>query len=222
MFRHFDEELRELTDNLDTMGRLTEEAIKNAVQALEDRNSSLAKQVIETDSKIDELELAIDEHCIDMIARYQPVASDLRFITIGMKINAELERIADIAGNVAERVTEIGDESLINPLIDIPKLSNIAQTMVRQAIESFVKKDASMAEKVVMKDKEANKLRDAIQSELMDNYMTKDCLTVRQGVPLLLIARHLERICDHIVNIAEDVIYMVNATVIRHHHEKIS
>ncbi len=179
------------------------------------------KEVIDADDKIDELELAIDEKCIDLIARHQPMAGDLRFIATGMKINAELERIADLAVDISQRVLELVDKPVLKPLIDIPKLSIIAQNMVRDAIDAFVKKDVELAKKVVFSDSEADKLRNLVQGELINDYMEKDPSTAPRAVPLLLIARHLERICDHATNIAEDVIYMVEAKVVKHHPEEL-
>jgi len=181
----------------------------------------MAKKIIENDDKIDEFELLIDEKCIDLIARYQPMAKDLRFITTGMKLNNELERIADIAMDIAQRTLEIIDKPLLKPLIDIPKLSEIAQNMVKMAIDAFVRSDIQLAKKVLLSDPDADKLRNLIQKELVEDYMVKDGSTAPRAVQLLLIARFLERICDHATNIAEDVIYMVQAEVVRHHPEKL-
>lgn len=222
MERHFDEELKTLYKDILKMGIMTQEAIYKSIEALKNRDKQGAKQVIDTDDKIDELELVIDEKCIDLIARHQPMAGDLRFITTGMKINAELERIADLAVDISQRVLEIVDKPILKPLIDIPKLSVIAQNMVRDAIDAFVKKDVELAKKVVLSDSEADKLRNLVQDELINDYMAKDSGTAPRAVPLLLIARHLERICDHTTNIAEDVIYMVEGKVIKHHPEELA
>jgi len=221
MERHFDAELKELHKDILKMAVLAQEAIHESIEALKDRDKEKAKQVIDKDKKIDELELLIDEKCIDLIARYQPLASDLRFVTTGMKINAELERIADIAVDISERVLELVEMPLLKPLIDIPKLSTIAQNMVRNAIDAFIKKDVELAKKVVLSDSEADELRDRVQNELINDYMARDISSASRAVPLLLIARFLERICDHTTNIAEDVIYMVEAKVVRHHPEEL-
>lgn len=221
MERHLDAELKELHKEILKMGALAEEAIFKSVEALKNRDKGQAQEVINADSRIDELELVIDERCIDLIARYQPLASDLRFITTGMKLNAELERIADLAVDISQRVLELADKPLLKPLIDIPKLSEIAQKMVHDSIESFVKRDADLARKVVLSDPEADKLRNLVQEELINDYMARDPQAATRGVPLLLIARHLERICDHATNIAEDIIYMVQAKVVKHHPEKL-
>lgn len=221
MQRHLDEELKELHKEILKMGVMAQEAIFKSVEALKNRDKAMAQEVIGSDNKIDELELSIDEKCIDLVARYQPMAGDLRFITTGMKINAELERIADLAVDISQRVLDLADKPLLKPLIDIPKLSSIAQSMVRDAIDAFVKKDAVLARKVVLEDSQADSLRNRVADELVNDYMAKDPGTVDRAVPLLLIARHLERICDHTTNIAEDVIYMVEAEVVRHHPERL-
>jgi phosphate transport system protein len=221
MERHLDQEFKELNKDILKMGAYTEEAIFKSVDALKNRDKELAKSIIDSDNNIDKLELAIDERCIDLIARYQPMAKDLRFITTGMKINAELERIADIAVDIAQRTLEIADKPLLKPLVDIPKLAAVAQGMVKMAIDSFVKGDIKFAKNVLLSDPEADNLRNLIQKELVEDYMLKDASTAPRAVQLLLIARFLERICDHATNIAEDVIYMVQAEVVRHHPEKL-
>ena len=221
MERHLDQELKELNKDILKMGAYTEEAIFKSVEALKNRDKALAKSVIDNDVNIDKLELTVDERCIDLIARYQPMAKDLRFITTGMKINSELERIADIAVDIAQRTLEIVDKPLLKPLVDIPKLAEVAQDMVKVAIDSFVKGDIGLAKNVLLSDPEADNLRNLIQKELIEDYMLKDASTAPRAVQLLLIARFLERISDHTTNIAEDVIYMVQAEVVRHHPEKI-
>lgn len=221
MERHFDEELKELHKELLKMGVMTQEAIYKSIEALKNRDKAMANEVIASDDKIDQLELIIDERCIDSIARHQPMAGDLRFITTGMKVNAELERIADLAVDISQRVLELADKSLLKPLVDIPKLSAIAQGMVRDAIDAFVNKDAELARKVVLSDSEADKLRNLVQDELINDFMAKDCKSAPRAVPLLLITRHLERICDHATNIAEDIVYMVEGKVVKHHPEEL-
>lgn len=221
MERYLDEELKELQKDILKIGVMTQEEIFNSIEALKNRDRNLAKEVINADTKIDEMELVIDDKCIDLIARYQPMARDLRFITTGMKINAELERIADLAVDIAQRVLDLVDKPLLKPLIDIPKLATIAQNMVRDAIDAFVNRDVEMAKRVVLEDPEADKLRDLVTDELVNDFMAKDPSTVSRAVPLLLISRHLERICDHTTNIAEDVIYMVEGKVVKHHPEQL-
>lgn len=222
MERHFDEELKDLHKDILKMAIMAQQAIHKSIEALTNRNKLQAQEVIDSDVKIDELELAIDEKCIDLIARHQPMAGDLRFIATGMKVNAELERIADLAVDISQRVLELVDKPILKPLIDIPKLSTVAQNMIRDAIDAFVKKDIELAKKVVLSDAEADRLRNLVQEELINDYMARDASTAPRAVPLLLIARHLERICDHTTNIAEDVIYMVQGKVVKHHPEELS
>lgn len=219
MERHFDEELKELNKELLKMATLAQESIYKATESLKRQGEAMARAVIDDDKKIDELELAIDERALDLLALRQPVALDLRFITTGMKVNAELERIADLAVDIAQRVLELVKEPMLKPLEDIPKLSAIAQGMVKESIDSFVNKDVELAKKVVLSDCEADNLKNALQKELVYDYILKDATTAPRAVALLLISRHLERICDHATNIAEDVIYMVQAKVARHHPE---
>lgn len=221
MERHFDAELKELHKEILKMGALAEESIFKSIEALKNQDKVAAQELIDADNRIDELEISIDERCIDLIARYQPMAGDLRFITTGMKLNSELERIADLAVDICQRVLELADKPLLKPLIDIPKLSAVAQRMVHNTIDSFIKKDVVLAKKVILSDSEADELRNLVQKELINDYMARDTSTASRAVPLLLIARHLERICDHATNIAEDVVYMVEAKVVKHHPQEL-
>jgi phosphate transport system protein len=221
MQRHFDEELKSLNAQILRMGAMTEEAIMDSVKALKQQDKEMALKVVNSDKRIDMMELEIEERCLEMLALHQPAAIDLRFITTALKLNNELERIADLAVDVAQRVLEIVDKPLLKPLVDIPKLCVIAQNMVRQSIDAFVNRDIDLARNVVLSDSEADKLKSLVQNELINDFMAKDGSTAPRAVPLLLIARHLERICDHATNIAEDVIYMVQAKVVKHHPEKL-
>ncbi len=221
MGQHFEKELKDLNSDILKMGVFAEESIYRSVDALKNRDKNMAQVVIKNDQLIDEQELMIDEKCLDLIARHQPMARDLRFITTGMKINAELERIADIAVDIAQRTLEIVDKPILKPLVDIPRLAAVAQNMIKLSIDAFVKGDIALAKKVLSSDSEADQLRNAIQKELIEDYMVKDGTTAPRAVQLLLIARFLERICDHTTNIAEDVIYMVQAEVVKHHPEKL-
>ena len=221
MGRHFREELEQLNSDLLKMDALVEEAVAKAIAALRDRDPKAAQEVIDHDTRVDELELVIDDRCLDLIARYQPMASDLRFITTGMRLNGELERIADIAVDIAERVIFMAGEPLLKPLVDIPRLTAVAQKMVKMAIDAFIARDIEIAKQVLFLDPEADTLRDAIHKELVEEYMVKEPSTTPRAVQLLLIARFLERVCDHATYIAEDVIYMVNAEVVKHHPERL-
>ncbi len=222
MERHFDHELDELNKNILKMGALVQEAIFKSIESLKTLDKDMATLVIDNDRVIDDCELKIDEECLVLLALRQPMAFDLRFITMAMKITTDLERIADLAADIAMRVLELVDKPLVKPLIDIPKLTELAKMMIKDAIDSFVNKDPDLAGKVILIDKEADRLRDIVQRELINDYILKDKSSIPRCIPLLLIARHLERICDHATNIAEDVIYMVKAKVVKHHPEKLN
>ena len=221
MKRHFDDDLQAFHSNLLKMANMTERAINGALEALKTQDSARAEKAIRGDNRIDSMELIIEEQGIDLLALHQPMASDLRMITTGLKINSELERIADLGVNICERVIEIVEQPVLKPLIDIPLLAEQAKLMVREAIDSFVNKDEALAKKVILMDNEADRLKKIIQDELLNDYIVKDGTTAPRAVPLILIARDLERICDHATYIAEDVIFMINATVIKHHRDQL-
>ncbi|MEI6092343.1 MAG: phosphate signaling complex protein PhoU [bacterium] len=219
--RHFDEELQELNSKILKIASLSEESIFLAIEALKKRDSEIAQNIIINDVKVDEFELAIEDFSIELLARRQPLASDLRFITTGMRINAELERIADLSVNIAHRVMDLCKQPTLKPLVHIPMLGDLAIRMVKGSIDSFVNRDLEAARLVIKQDGEANTLRTIIQKELVEEYMIKDCSTVPRAISLFLVAQHLERICDHAKYIAEDVIYLVSARSIKHKHEGI-
>jgi phosphate transport system protein len=219
--RHFDQELKKLNNDILKMAALAEESIYKAVNSLIERDKEKAKAVIKADNKIDELELVIEERAIDLLALRQPMARDLRFIATAMKLNAELERIADLSVNICQRVLELAGQPLLKPLIDIPKLSQVACKMVKDVIDAFVNRDEELAKKVILADPQADELRNLVYEELINDYMVKDGSCSPRAVPLLLVARHLERICDHATYIAEDIIYMIQAEIVRHHPEKL-
>ena len=221
MERHFDEELDNFNKHLLKMAALTEEAIHKSIEAIRNGDKNIAGKVIEEDQQIDKLEIKIEQMGIDLLARRQPLAVDLRFITTGMRINSELERIADLAVNISQRAIELADQPLLKPLVDTTKLAELARRMVRDAIDSFVNTDENLASQVILSDPEADRYRNLICEELINDYMVKDGSTSTRAVPLILVARHLERICDHATYISEDVIYMVRATVVKHHPEKL-
>ena len=170
---------------------------------------------------MDSLELVIDDKCLDLIALHQPMAGDLRFITTAIKLNAELERIGDLAVDVAQRALELAGKPELKPLVDIPRLAEIAKRMTGDAVKAFLEGDTALAKKVILSDSEADELKRAVEKELVYDYMVKDGSTADRAVPLLLAARHLERVCDHAVSMAEDIIYMVSAVVVRHHPEEL-
>lgn len=221
MQRHLDAELDDLKRELLRMGSFAEKAILESIEALKQLSPEMANRMIENDRAIDELENEIDEKCLDLLALQQPMAVDLRFITMVMKISTDLERIADLAVDIAQRVLELSGKPMLKPLIDIPKLTEIAKQMIKDSLSAFLNKDAGLAKKVILLDAEADKLRNLVQQELIEDFMMKNSATVTRAVPLLLITRHLERMCDHATNIAEDIIYMFQAKVVKHHPEKL-
>ena len=221
MQRHFDEELQQLKNDILKMGALAQEAIINSVDSLKNRDKAAAQKVLDADIEMDKLELFIDDKCLDLIALHQPMARDLRFITTAIKLNAELERIGDLAVDVAQRALAISDKPLLKPLVDIPRLAEVAQRMTGEAIQAFISGDTELAKKVILSDPEADTLKRGVEKELIYDYMMKDGTTADRAVPLLLAARHLERVCDHAVSMAEDIIYMVSAVVVRHHPEEL-
>ena len=219
MERHFDEELHELNNLLMNMSSLAEKAIQNAVKALSERNGDLAEETIRSDDAVDMLEVQIDEMCIRLLALYQPVATDLRFITSALEINKDLERIGDQAVNIAERTQEIIKLPIIKPLIDIPRLAELSQLMVKDSITSLVNKDEALAIDVCKRDDEVDKINEQIFRELL-TYMMEDTKVITRAVELILVGRHLERIADHATNIAECVIYLLKGEWIKHHMGK--
>lgn len=223
MDRHLDDELQQLKQNLLKMASLSEKAIHDSCEALKGINKDLAKSVIEHDEQIDEMEINNEEHAIELLALFQPMAKDLRFIVTAMHINAELELIADLTVNICQRVLELSEkgEPLLAPLNDLPHLADSAKWMVKNAIDAFVNNDEPLAEKVILSDTQSNKLRSAIIERLVDGFIVKDGKTAPRAIPLLLVARDLERICDRATYIAEEVIYMIQARVIKHHREDL-
>jgi len=221
MQRHFDADLNKLSQDLLKMAVLTEEAIANAVQALRDQDEVLAQSVIDNDARIDEMEIMIEAQGIDLLALHQPMAIDLRLITTGMHINSELESMADMAVNIAYKVSQLCGQPLLKPLMDIPRLSDTTRKMVRAVIDAFINRSEDMAKEVIAMEEDADSLRNSISKKLIYDFMVKDGSTAPRAVALLLITRDLERICDYATNIAEDVVYMVRAQVVKHHHEKL-
>jgi phosphate transport system protein len=219
MERHFDEELARLKRNILLMGSLVEISIFESIEALKELDCDRASEVIQSDRAIDEFEVKNVKTCVDLLALHQPMAVDLRFITMAMQINTDLERMADLAVDIAQRVLELAGEPLLKPLVDIPKLSLIATEMTKDVISAFLNEDVELAKKVILRDSEADELRNLVQTELIEDYMSRDCASIPRAVPLLLVARHLERICDHATNIAEDIIYMIEAKMVKHHLE---
>ncbi len=209
-------ELNKLKENLLKMAGLAEKAISNAIEALVKRDTGLAEATIREDEKINKLELVLDEQCLKLLALHQPVAADLRFITSAMRINTELERIGDQAVNIAERIISLNQEPQLKPYIDLPRMAEITQSMVKDVLDAFVNGDAKLARSVCERDDEVDALNDQVFRELL-TYMISDPKTITRSVHLMIVSRCMERIADHATNIAEGVIFMVKALVIKHH-----
>jgi len=211
----FDDELQHLKEKLLKMGSLVEDAIKNSIHALVDRDNLLAQKVIDNDRLVNTLDVEIDEESIRLIALRQPKATDLRFITMAMKITTDLERMGDFAVNIAERAIELNEEPVLKPYIDIPKMRAIAQGMIRDALNAFVKKDKQLAMDVIMRDDQVDDLKRDVLQELA-LFMAQDPSTVSRAMKVSFVAQYLERVADHATNIAEMVIYLVDGKIIRH------
>jgi phosphate transport system protein len=217
--RPFDEELTELKEKLLEMASRAEEQIGLAVRSLKDRERDMACQVLDREEAINRLDIEIDAMVMRMLALRQPMAADLRFITSAMKISSDLERIGDLAVNIAERTLELLKFPQLKPLIDIPRMAETAQGMVRDALNAFISGDADLARDVCQRDDQVDQLNGQIFRELL-TFMMEDPQTIPRAVDLLLVGRHLERIADHATNIGEDVIYMVKGKTIKHHIEE--
>jgi phosphate transport system protein len=213
--RHLAEELDELKARLLTMGGLAEERLRTAVRGLVERNHELLVDVIGGDSRIDALQMEIDRRCFTLIALYQPVAIDLRTVVSALKINADLERVGDFAVNIAEVAQRYLLHPPVKPLIDLPRMGELALRMLREALDAFVTRDVNLAQSVLRQDDWLDAFKEQIFREVL-TYMLGDSRTIEPGIDLILMSRHLERVGDHATNIAEDVIFIVEARDVRH------
>lgn len=219
MERHFEVELNTLKERLLIMGSTAETMIHVAIKGLIERDEKVLNEVFTLEQTVNELHIEIDERCLLLLALRQPIAVDLRLITSAIKINTDLERIGDQAVNIAQNTIQLLKEPLLKPLIDTPRMAQIAAAMVKDALDSFVKKDVELARSVVKRDDQVDQLKDQIFRELL-TYMLSNPSTITRAIDHILISRNLERIADHATNIAEDVIFMVSAKDIRHHAEE--
>lgn len=219
MERKFDEELKKLNEKLLNMAGLAEEQIATAIKGLKDRRKELAEDVLRKEENVNIYDIEVDELCMKLLALRQPMAGDLRLITSAMKIGSELERIGDLAVNIAERTLDLLKYPLLKPLIDIPRMASIAEEMVRDSINAFIQRDEKLARSVCERDDEVDSLNDQIFRELL-TYMMESHANIHRAVGLILVGRHLERIADHATNIGEDVIYLVKGKTIKHHIEE--
>jgi len=213
--RHYEEELRELHLKILEMGGFVEKQIANAMMALADRDDALAKLTIERDHTANRMDVEIDEVCLRLLALHQPAARDLRLITTALKITVDLERIGDMAVNLSERVLELNLEPQLKPFIDIPRMADIGQAMLRESLNAFVREDVDLALKVCRDDDRIDELTHQLFRELL-SYMAEDAQTIGRAIRLIFIAKYIERIADHATNIAEMVVFMVKGKSIRH------
>jgi phosphate transport system protein len=214
--RHFEEELDTLQARLLEMGGLAEERLRAAVRGLVNRDVAITDSVMNGDEPVNKLHVEIDERCFRLLALYQPMATDLRAIVAAVKINSDLERVGDLAVNIAEASRRYALHPPVKQLIDIPRMGDIAQAMLHDSLDSFVKRDTELAHSVLKCDDELDALKTQVFRELL-TYMLQDPSTIEPALDLILVSRHLERIGDHATNIAEDVIFMVSAQDVRHH-----
>jgi len=213
--REYEQELRRLREQLLLMGAKVEEIIRGSIRALMERETALAEQMIAFDKKINQLELEIDELCMQILARRQPVASDLRFITMALKLVTDLERIGDLGVNISERVVELNAEPPLKPYIDMPNMAREVQEMLHEALDAFVAADADRAQRVIVRDRNVDAYYGQIFRELL-TYMMEDPRNIFRATRLQSIAKYLERIGDHVTNLGEMVVFMVKGKDIRH------
>ncbi len=216
--RHFDKELEQLKCKLLEMSSLVESAIYGSVAAVVEKNRSFAEEVLRNEEKVNQMEIEIDSLAIELLALQQPMAIDLRLITAALKINNDLERMGDLAVHIAEAAIDLILEPVVKPMVDIPHIAALVQSMVRKALDSFVTKDAELARSVLASDDGVDDLRNASYHELI-SFMEKSPQNIPQAISLLSVVRNLERIADHSTNIAEDVLFYVKGIDVRHHAE---
>ncbi len=216
MERKFDEELKELSGMLIKMGSLAQTMIHKSIKALVDRDKVLLSEVYQLEESVNYMHVEIDDFCLKLLALRQPQAGDLRMITAAIKINTDLERLGDQAVNIAQRTESLLERPAIKPLVDIPRESTIAQKMVNDSLDAFIKKDVTLAEDVLTRDDTIDDINNQVFRELL-TYMMSDHSTIPTAIDLIFVSKNLERIADHATNIAEDVIFMAIGKDIRHH-----
>jgi phosphate transport system protein len=214
MTKHFEDELAQFKEILLTMGSYAERSVSQAIQAMTDRNDPLAVQVQDNDDIMDHLEMEIDEMAINLLAK-APLATDLRLITVAMKISQNLERIGDEATTIARRALELNSEPQLKAFIDIPRMAAIALGMLKESLDAFVNKETEKARAIVPRDKEVDALNRQLYREL-SSYMVENPSTISRCLNLMTVSKSLERVADHATNIAEEVVYLCEARDIRH------
>lgn len=217
--RHFEQELEQLKAKLLEMSALVESAVYRSVQGVVEKNQELAEQVIRNEARVNQLEIEIDDLAISILALQAPLAADLRLVTAAIKINNDLERMGDLSVSIAQSALALTKEPIIRPLIDIPHIAGLAQSMVRKALDAFVHRDAELARSVLASDDAVDNMRTASYHELI-SFMETNPQQISQALYLLSVVRNLERIADHATNIAEDVLFLVKGVDVRHHNEE--
>jgi phosphate transport system protein len=217
--RHFERDLATLKEQLLGMGGRAEAIVLKAVNALRRRDPALAREVFADDKHIDRLELEIDDRCLRLLALQHPLARDLRFIASALKITNDLERIGDHAVNIAESAERLAELPLLKALVDIPRMAELASGMLHEALDAFVRDDGETARRICRRDDEVDDLNRQLFRELL-TYMIEDPTTIARALELILVARNLERVADMATNVAEEVVFIAEARVIKHHAEE--
>jgi phosphate transport system protein len=212
---HYEKELQEIKDRLIYLGALTEKAIQRAMKSLSDRDSDIARKVIQSDNEIDRLDTDIEERCIKILALRQPTAIDLRFITTAIKVTGHLERIGDMAVNIAEKAVQLNEEPQLKPYIDLPRMTDLVGQMIKDSLDSFILGDLKLAEKVRETEQLIDDLNEQIFRELL-TFMLEDSKSIHRSLLIMQISKNMERIADHAKGIADMVTYMVTGESVRH------
>jgi phosphate transport system protein len=217
--RHFEQELVELKEQLLLMGGRAEGIVRKSIESLRRSDPGLAQQVFEDDRAIDRQEIDVEERCLRLLALQQPLAGDLRFITAALKISNDLERVGDHAVNIAGGTVRLAGKPLLKPLVDIPRMADLALGMLHESLDAFVRRDGDSARRLVRRDDEVDDLNRQVFRELL-SYMIEDPSTITRAMELILVARNLERVADLATNVAEEVVFIAEARIIKHHADE--
>jgi phosphate transport system protein len=217
--RHFELELKALKEQVLLMGGRAEGIVRKSIESLRRSDPALARQVLQDDRAIDRLEIDIEERCLRLLALQQPLAGDLRFITAALKISNDLERVGDHAVNIAGGTLRLAGKPLLKPLVDIPRMADLALAMLHESLDAFMGRDAEGARRLVRRDDEVDDLNRQVFRELL-SYMLEDPATITRAMELILVARNLERVADLATNVAEEVVFIAEARIIKHHADE--
>ena len=221
MAKHLQREIEHLKRDILALGARVETSVRSAALSIENRDETLAKNIIDDDIKIDEAEVEIEENCLKILALHQPVAIDLRFIVAVLKMNSDLERIGDLAVNIAERAVFLANQPRVNISIDLVDMAHKTMSMLRSSLDALINHDSVLAQRVCASDDKVDQINRQMYLEVQDK-ITKNPEQIHSLIHLLSVSRHLERIADHATNIAEDVIYMLEGRIVRHNSEDYS